>query len=176
VNCSCGLNLLRPTEMFYIIMFFISLARFQVLMMMTVIITFFCDVSARNFLVITTVNNRICTTSARWEYLFIRNVQILLQCCTLWLHEWCLSPDCEYYISMQVQLKYSWLLQQCRVIIKECRVACKLMQTDFSCLQVQENVKWVIVESRVKKWHFRSLGPCVITQIILVLKLIRIAS
>jgi len=77
---------------------------------------------------------------------------------------------------MQVQLKYTWLLQQCRVIIKECPVACRLIQTDFSCLQVQENVKWVIVQSTVKKWHFRTLGLCVITQIIFVLKLIKIAS
>jgi len=38
------------------------------------------------------------------------------------------------------------------------------------------NVKWVIAQSKVKKWHFRSLGLCVITQIIFVLKSIKIAS
>ena len=74
MTCSSGLNLLGPAEMFYVIMFFISLAKFQVPMMMTVMIMVFLDVTTCNFLVITTVSIRICITSERWEYLFIRNV------------------------------------------------------------------------------------------------------
>jgi len=65
---------LRPAEMFYVILFFISIVRFQVPRMMTVMIMFFWDVTARNFLVMSTVVSRICITSATWEYLFIRNV------------------------------------------------------------------------------------------------------
>jgi len=48
--------------------------RFQVPRMMTVMTVFFWDVTACNFLVISTVISRICITSAMWEYLFIRNV------------------------------------------------------------------------------------------------------
>jgi len=47
---------LRPAEMFYVIMFFIYLARFQVPMMMTVMIMVFWDMTTCNFLVITAVS------------------------------------------------------------------------------------------------------------------------
>jgi len=56
VTCSCGLNVLRSAGMFYVIVFFISLVRFQVPMMMTAMIMVFWDVTTCNFLVITTVS------------------------------------------------------------------------------------------------------------------------
>jgi len=48
--------MLRSAGMFYVIVFFISLVRFQVPIMMTAMIMVFWDVTTCNFLVLTTVS------------------------------------------------------------------------------------------------------------------------